>query len=80
MGLSVPGLTLTTQNPGYKVQSSVLPREFENKTWSKNQSGKTVAVEYLMKIYNTKLKFTGFLTDAGNRKDSWPSSFNLLRR
>ena len=31
-------------------------------------------------ICKTKLKFKGLLTDAGNRRDSWLSSINLLRR
>ena len=31
-------------------------------------------------IYNTKLKFAGLLIDGGNRKDSWLSNFNLVRR
>ena len=47
----------------------MLPGEFENKERSNNQSVKKVPVEYLTMINNTRLKVTGFLTDAGNRKD-----------
>ena len=68
--MSVPGLTLTSLKPEYEANSSALPREFENKPWSDNGSVKKVSIEYFIMLYNTKLKFTGLLTDAGNRRDS----------
>ena len=62
--------SLTPMRPECDAKSSALPRLFENKVWSKNQSMEEVLTEYYMKIYNTKLKFTGLLKDAGNRRDS----------
>ena len=57
--------------PEYEMKSSAFPR-------SNNWSMKKVSAKYFTMICNTKLKVTGLLTEAGNRKDSWLSSFNLL--
>ena len=57
-----------------------LPREFDHKVWYNNQSVEKVLVKHFSMIYNTKLKFTGLLMDAGNRRHYSLSSLNLLSR
>ena len=79
-GVSVQGWILTPLKPKYEANSPALLREFENKASSNNRSVKKVSTEYFTTTYNKKLKFTGLLTDAGKRSDSWLSSFDFLRR